>query len=362
MTSEQTVRSSDPTSGQRPVGGRHRVATSRNIPVDTLRGLACILLVTFHVIGDKATAGIHVSDDSVFRYYCDSVQYLRMPLFTFLSGLVYAWRPLSDVTGYPSFMRKKARRLLIPYLIFVPILGITQLVAPGVNGSVSFDPLMWWINSLSPYWFLLSTFWLFALVAFLDSYGLLRSPWIFGGLFATVTAVCLFTRPEEIETLQVGTALTFLPFFLAGVGSVRFHLIPQRPSTAVPVTVVFVILAVLVQFSLNGHLRVFDTRHSLVGIALGIIFPVAFLGWSLKSRFLAWIGGYSSGIYLLHSFAIGFFRAVTNAVGLDSEVPQFIILSIGGLAASILGILVLRRFRVGPLQIGRIALGEKTVK
>ena len=219
MTSEQTVRSSDPTSGQRPVGGRHRVATSRNIPVDTLRGLACILLVTFHVIGDKATAGIHVSDDSVFRYYCDSVQYLRMPLFTFLSGLVYAWRPLSDVTGYPSFMRKKARRLLIPYLIFVPILGITQLVAPDVNGSVSFDPLMWWINSLSPYWFLLSTFWLFALVAFLDSYGLLRSPWIFGGLFATVTAVCLFTRPEEIETLQVGTALTFLPFFLAGVES-----------------------------------------------------------------------------------------------------------------------------------------------
>lgn len=362
MTSNQTIRSSTPPSAGSADGGRHRAATGRNIPVDTLRGLACILLVTFHVIGDTAAAGIHVADDSAFRYYCDSVQYLRMPLFTFLSGLVYAWRPLSDIRAYPKFMGKKVRRLLVPYVIFIPVLGLTQMYAPGVNGTVDPDPLLWWINSLSPYWFLLSTFWLFALVALLDSRGLLRSPWAFGGLFAASVLISLLTRPETVETLQLGTALSFLPFFLAGVGAFRFRLIPQRTMTAVPVTLVLLVLVVLVQLSLTGHLERSETRHSLVGIALGVVFPVTFLGWSLKSRVLSWIGGYSSGIYLLHSFAVGAFRAVTGAVGLDADLPRFIILSVGGIFASIFGVIVLRHVRIGPVQIGRIMLGEKVKK
>jgi len=86
------------------------------------------------------------------------------------------------------------------------------------------------------------------------------------------------------------------------------------------------------------------------------------LGWSLTSRALAWIGGYSSGIYLLHSFAVGAFRAATNAVGIDSHLPQFIVLSLGGIIASIVGVIVLRHVRIGPAHIGRVILGEKVTK
>lgn len=92
------------------------------------------------------------------------------------------------------------------------------------------------------------------------------------------------------------------------------------------------------------------------------MFPVAFLGWSLESRILAWIGGYSSGIFLLHSFSIGFFRALTSAVGLEADLPQFIIHSLGGLFGSVLGIIILRHFRIGPVKVGRIMLGEKGKK
>lgn len=359
MTSDRTIHTvTSPISGV-PSNDRHRAASSRDLSVDTLRGLACILLVTYHVIGDKASAGIHVDDDSVLRYYSDSVEYLRMPLFTFLSGLVYSWRPLSALQDYPSFMTKKARRLLVPYAIFVPILGATQLVAPGVNGTVDPNPLLWWINSLSPYWFLLSTFWLFALVALLDSYGVLRSPWFFGGLFTVSVTISLLFRPETLETLQLGTALTFLPFFLAGIAAFRFRLIPRRVSTAILTTVVLVALLVTVQFALLGNLDHIDARHSVIGIALGIVFPTAFLGWGLRSRLLAWIGGYSSGIYLLHSFAIGFFRAVLSAIGIDNTAIVFTVLSLCGVFASILGIVILRQITIGPWAIGRIMLGEK---
>ncbi|MGP5182703.1 acyltransferase family protein [Corynebacterium variabile] len=365
MTSDRTIQST-PVSATRPrsahSAGRHRRMSGRNLPVDTLRGIACILLVTFHVIGDKSTAGIHVADDSVFRWYCDSVQYLRMPLFIFLSGLVYAWRPLSDISAYPAFMRKKARRLLVPYVIFVPAIGVTQSMAPEVNSTIDTNPLLWLINSLSPYWFLLSTFWLFAVVALLDSVNKLHSPWFFGVLFAAVTIISLVSSPEDFETLQLGTALSFFPFFLAGIAAVRFQLIPRRLWIIVLTASVVIALMVVVQFSLAGYLGPIETRHSVMGIAIGILFPIVFLSLSLSSRSLAWIGGYSSGIYLLHPFAIGFFRASTSAAGIDADLPRFIILSLGGLFASILGIIVLRHVRIGPAQIGKFILGEKAGK
>src|SRR5688500_6001125 len=73
---------------------RNTESRRRDIPIETMRGIACVLLVAFHVIGDSATAGIHVADDSGFRYFANSFQYVRMPLFSFISGVVYAWRPV----------------------------------------------------------------------------------------------------------------------------------------------------------------------------------------------------------------------------------------------------------------------------
>src|SRR6185295_5386420 len=62
--------------------------------LQTLRGVACLLLVAFHAIGNHPTSGLHVADDSSFRFFANLFQYVRMPLFTFLSGFVYAYRPV----------------------------------------------------------------------------------------------------------------------------------------------------------------------------------------------------------------------------------------------------------------------------
>lgn len=151
---------------QRPI---LRKARTRDLSVDTLRGIACILLVTMHVIGYDENQGIHVPDTSALRWYTESFVYLRMPLFTFLSGFVYAWRPAKH-GQYRSFMGKKARRLLVPYVIFVALIGVMQTAVPGANNPTALAPWEWFIYSLSPYWFLISTFWLFAITALLDSY------------------------------------------------------------------------------------------------------------------------------------------------------------------------------------------------
>ena len=39
-------------------------ASPESARLQTMRGMACILLVAFHVIGGNGSAGLHVSDDS----------------------------------------------------------------------------------------------------------------------------------------------------------------------------------------------------------------------------------------------------------------------------------------------------------
>lgn len=332
---------------------------SRNLAVDTLRGVACLLLVSFHVIGYSSTDGLHVDDDSALRYYTDSVDYLRMPLFTLLSGLVYAWRPLHDPSGYLSFMGKKVRRLLVPYVIFVPAIGLTQHFLPRGGDARPLEPVQWLLYSLNPYWFLLTTFWLFAVVALLDSRNLLSSRHAFGTLFTVSLVVALFAHTESFRFLQWGQALSLAPFFLAGVALSRFSLVPSTRTVRWACTIVLLLVVVAVQLSLTGRMPgvdgAFDSRHSLVGIGLGILFPLVFLGWRLSNRALAWIGGYSSGIFLLHSFAVGACSVTASALGITSRPLMFSILSAGGVALSILGVTLLRRFRAGKVVLGENA-------
>ena len=62
--------------------------------LDTLRGLACLLLVSYHVIGGDRETGLRLPDEHIAARINDFLALVRMPLFSFLSGMVYAWRPL----------------------------------------------------------------------------------------------------------------------------------------------------------------------------------------------------------------------------------------------------------------------------
>ena len=62
--------------------------------VQTLRGIACVLVVAVHVVGWSPTTGMHVGEGTFYRNLVDLFAPLRMPLFTFLSGFVYAYFPV----------------------------------------------------------------------------------------------------------------------------------------------------------------------------------------------------------------------------------------------------------------------------
>ncbi len=121
--------------------------TEKDTSIEALRGLACVLLVMAHVIGENAAGGLRVPDDSIFRWYVDSFAYIRMPLFTFISGYVYAMRPLTAIENWPAFLKGKTRRLLLPMFVVGTFLAVLQTYGPGVNEPFKTPWYLWNISS-----------------------------------------------------------------------------------------------------------------------------------------------------------------------------------------------------------------------
>ncbi|WP_345752692.1 acyltransferase family protein [Microbacterium rhizophilus] len=332
---------------------RAAATSRRDVPVDTLRGIACILLVTMHVIGFDDHSGIAVPDDSAFRWYAESFIYLRMPLFTFLAGFVYAWRPVGPGT-YRLFMGKKIRRLLIPYVIFVALIGIMQTALPGANNPTDLAPWQWFVYSLSPYWFLISTFWIFAVVALLDSYRLLERWYVLAAVGIALIVINLAINPGEKTVLQWGNSLTLAPFFIVGIMAHRFQWARMPRWAAIVVSAAVVVLFAYTQLGFAGVVPVVNSRHDLLGVLLGALFPVACLSWRLGWSPLARLGAYSSGIFLLHPFAVAGTREIFERLHVTDDVVLFVICSVIGILLAAWGTRILKRYRPG-----RFVLGEK---
>ena len=197
----------------------------RNLEIDTLRGLACFLLVSFHVVGVAPGFGLHLPEDHWLKQLNSALAYLRMPLFSFLSGYVYAFRPFKGDAA--SFIRGKMRRLLLPMLTVGTIFALMQSVTPGANDNVTH----WWLLHIVPvghFWFLEALFIVFLIVVALEHWGWLDSPQRFAGVWSV--SVLAFVFLQATAYFAVNGAVYLMPFFLAGLACQRFDLrsVPAR--------------------------------------------------------------------------------------------------------------------------------------
>ncbi len=315
---------------------------SRKLSIDTLRGLACILLVAFHVVGGPSQ-GLRLPADHLLPQLNDVLQLLRMPLFSFLSGFVYAWRPYS---GEPAmFLKAKVRRLLVPMLLVGTLFAVLQTHMPGVNGA-QYDWRLLHIVPVVNYWFLESLFIIFVLTACLEQFALLSTPARFS-LFWLLAALGFVFNPMPIYFGLQGAAY-LLPFFLLGLASNRFgEQLPHGPvmlSTAA-------LLGGLTLYQIFV-MQAMPERPGIVALAISASLCVFLLRSHLELRWLAWIGVYSFAIYLFHSFFSAASRMALMQMGVRSVATLFIMGLLAGIAGPIVAAMILRRVPWGNLPLG----------
>ncbi|MES2497058.1 MAG: acyltransferase [Pseudomonadota bacterium] len=318
--------------------------------VQVTRGLACLLLVLFHVVGGKADDGLRIADDSVGRQILDILLYVRMPLFAFISGYVYTLKPLDPARPRP-FIEGKLRRLALPLLSATTLFYLVALARtpmPPIDAAIGL--LHAYVFSYEIYWFLQAMLLIFLLLPLLERY-LLASPI---GCAVVVAVTFLLTVPAEpLDFLSINGAVFLAPFFFIGIAGRRF----LRELT--PLWTMILLAILIVAFALHASNvatmppHIGARRGTLLSLVIGGITPLFLVVYAPRIATIARIGKSSFAIFLFHIFFIVAMRILLMKIGIEN----FAIHLIAGLAAAIIGPMLLETVLAKGKLTRRVFLG-----
>jgi len=323
---------------------------SKNEAIETVRGLACLMLVLYHVIGGTPESGLRIND-GFWRIANDTLAYIRMPLFTFLSGMVYAYRPVDDLSW--PFFKEKLRRLLVPMLFVGTLFFLIQGHSPDTNKAGATSLSLMHIVPVGHFWFIEALLSIFFLIMLLERYKVLGS-WL-GCLLAVGASALLVVLsnllPAHLNYFAVDGLFYLMPFFLSGVATYRYG-----PSAASPVSKYYVLapFALLLVGILSGQGVTAPGTKSLFAVVVGITGCLFVLKHMPIVPHLAFIGGYSYAIYLHHVF----FTAAGRIILMRYQVTDIYILMSSGLALGIAGPILMERY-LGHVPVLRTLLFGK---
>ena len=320
----------------------------KNQNVETLRGLAIILVVFGHMIGSTNTGGMNVNDDSIFRYMYYSLEYIRMPLFTVISGWVYANKPILNI-NQTKFIKGKLRRLILPMFVISALLFLFRMIIPGTNSTPEISDLPH--NLIFPYdvfWYLYSLFLIFLAITVLDSKPLFHK--IEGWSITLISSFALLFITENFldsvpNMFSFKGAIYLFPFFLIGIGIFRFKDFLLNDKMTFLLLSVFIAGMIIQQMVWFGYFPL-QEKKSVLGMAVGISGIFLLFKLKLKNNLLIWIGGYAYSIFLFHVFFTGGSRIILLKMGIENQWTILILGVLSSILFSILAEAVISRFNI----------------
>jgi fucose 4-O-acetylase-like acetyltransferase len=325
--------------------------------VQTLRGIACLLLVAFHTIGSTAASGLHVLDDSPYRVFTNLFVHVRMPLLAFLSGLVYAYRPLR--AGHAlEFSGKKLRRLGIPLIVASTLLYCLHF---AMHHEVPPLSHMWTIY-VFPYWhlwFVQALLVVFAALVVLESLGALSTFNRFLLVFALSVGLYWYGPSESQNIMGLHNATYLLPFFLWGLAAHRYRdRLHHRRVLIAAVPCFIVTQGFHAYIVLTQALAPIDpiVHRSAMNLLIGLSASLCALQLLPRVRLMEKIGESSYTIYLYHPV---FVAGVLFAAGAQVASSTGLLFVLAGFAGIVGPMLMERGARQIPgaqlLLEGRVA-------
>lgn len=299
--------------------------------IETLRGIAILLVVIGHVIGSTPAGGMKIDYPSFWRYLYIWIDYIQMPLFTGIAGWVYALKPATN-SGFKTFAYKKAIRLLIPMAAVGTLYYIIQYFIPGTNmkGNLA-DIWRIYIFPYTIYWYLPSLFLIFMSMYIIDKYKLCQSAkaWLF--LFAATWGISLIikTVPSDIPNLfSYKGALGQLPYFIIGVGIQRFSEQLYKKKAICTYMVLTCIGLALLQYKWYYTLNIGEDIPFWYKALLPLWVAstlMLLLHINRSCQLFTWLGGFAYTIYLFHGFGTSGGRIIATKIGISSSLFIFMI-------------------------------------
>jgi peptidoglycan/LPS O-acetylase OafA/YrhL len=320
--------------------------------IETLRGIAILLIVVFHCIPEGATT----TGSFGYDYLAYSFRLIRVPLFTAISGYIYATHALAP-GNTARFVSGKARRLLLPWISVTLLTLLTFVLKRTANGTDHSLPEhfleAFWLP-IGHLWFLPAMMWVFLTVAILE-----KNRWI--AAFPGWLAACAVAWLVAIFFQGIFTPLAFsgylliFPFFLFGLGAQRF---PEKifAPGALMLYAVFAIVGLGIhQMIWFGMVSLTSTEYNVLVLVTVYATQGLFFRFRHAITPLAQLGRHSYPIYLFHLIAISIATGMARAAHVENEHALFAMKLAFGLSLSLLAAFFIGRF---PL-LNLVLLGER---
>jgi glucans biosynthesis protein C len=326
---------------------RNRPSVGPRLPVspnlDSVRGLACLMVVALHVVGDASNNGLRLPMTSGWHYAMQSIEFLRIPLFTALSGYLYAGRRVVQ-PELAGFWRKKLRRLGIPLVFATCVLWWLRRYTPEPQTSLLHDLLF----DSSHLWYLQALLILFTVVSISDAF--FRPNTVALALMGLVAIMVSQSAIPVTPFFSLGGAFYLAPYFLFGI-ILREHPDWLRdPQSGILALGIIVIVLASQQIGLF-HLAIEVTTLQMPAAMAGMAGVVFFLQRFPQSQWLARIGVYSYTIYLWHVVANAAVRTILVRLDITDSPTLFIAGFIAAVTVPIIMYHVARRIPLISLGI-----------
>jgi fucose 4-O-acetylase-like acetyltransferase len=309
------------------------------------KAIGIILVVYGHVIRGLHSAGFDFY--GLFYELSDSIVYsFHMPLFFFLSGLFF-YQTLSK-KGCVGLIYSKIDTIFYPYVVWSIFQGsIEALLSNYTNGTVSFADvfsLLW--APRAQFWFLYDLFFYFVFLSFI-----LKNQTKFRTLMLFLTLIVFYCFFIDLLNPNKGSiVLLCCIFFISGI-IFSFYFKKdwlQSKKLFLITTCLFFLSQYIYHFYYSWHYL----DHSIFTLFLAFVsvFFVVLLSSllsKLKVNFLAYLGGASMVIYLMHILAGSGMRVILYKVfSIDSTVVHSILGVISGLLLPLVALWIINKINL----------------
>ena len=274
---------------------------TRSQTIDAVKGAAILLVMAGHVL-----VWNHMED----AYVYDVIKVIQMPLFIMVSGyLCGTGRHVSDLAGYAKILKKRALAYLTPFFFWIVLLHPRHPLSSIRETLFDLD------NGL---WFLMTLFILTVMIYTAQLAQGAAAKWkggraaryaraVFWAVYLGLAAFVVLETLLGWEFLSPGLTRLYLPFYLAGylAGEHREWMrgIPEGVQKLSCAAVLVLLLLMAAVWDLQDVSTVFLLGRQLMASFAGCLAAallLKFLRDGRLKRFLAFLGGYTLEIYVLH--------------------------------------------------------------
>lgn len=293
----------------------------REVWVDYLKAVACLSVLTFHVIYGLQNAGLPCGMVlTVIKEFCGLFQ---IPAFMFASGYLFSKKPIGN---YFKFEGRKLLNLGVPYIVFS---AVYYFVNVSFSSSVNFtytpkDLIGIYMTPLAQYWYIFATILIFLFLPMLEL--VIRNEFILLAFLITWKVVnSYYLSYTNFDYFFSQYAFYFYLGVLYGRHHESLSVKKDKVTNVIPVMVLCIVVF--------GSRYFFDWQSMtpIIEIFIPILTTYLFVYLfevyekKVENKFLKVVAKYSFQIYLLHTMVTAAMRIIMTKVGVTNQWIQFVV-------------------------------------